>query len=247
MAVKVGINGFGRIGRNFLRAVRKSGADVDFVGVNDITDAKTLAHLLKYDSVLGRLDADVTVSENGISVDGDELRVFAERDPAAVAELARRYFTSHGPATVHDFAWWSNLTIAEARGAVADSVGSLDSMTVEGREYWFAPSAISATSSSDAVYLLPGFDEYVLGYQDRSAVLAPEHARSIVPGNNGMFMATIVSPAGEVLGTWRRKSGKGGISVVAEPFTPLSVASASAFEAAARGYAAFLGVELASV
>jgi len=82
MAVKVGINGFGRIGRNFLRAVRQTGAEVDFVGVNDITDAKTLAHLLKYDSVLGRLDADVTVSENGISVDGDELRVFAERDPA---------------------------------------------------------------------------------------------------------------------------------------------------------------------
>ena len=82
MAVKVGINGFGRIGRNFLRAVRQTGAEVDFIGVNDITDAKTLAHLLKYDSVLGRLDADVTVSENGLSVDGDELRVFAERDPA---------------------------------------------------------------------------------------------------------------------------------------------------------------------
>jgi glyceraldehyde 3-phosphate dehydrogenase len=82
MAVKVGINGFGRIGRNFLRAVRQTGAEVDFVGVNDITDAHTLAHLLKYDSVLGRLDADVTVSENGLSVDGDELRVFAERDPA---------------------------------------------------------------------------------------------------------------------------------------------------------------------
>ncbi len=82
MSVKVGINGFGRIGRNFLRAVRQTGAEVDFVGVNDITDAKTLAHLLKYDSVLGRLDADVTVSENGLTVDGDELRVFAERDPA---------------------------------------------------------------------------------------------------------------------------------------------------------------------
>jgi glyceraldehyde 3-phosphate dehydrogenase len=80
--VKVGINGFGRIGRNFLRAVRDTGADVDFVGVNDITNAKTLAHLLKYDSVLGRLDAEVAVSENGLSVDGDELRVFAERDPA---------------------------------------------------------------------------------------------------------------------------------------------------------------------
>ena len=82
MSVKVGINGFGRIGRNFLRAVRDTGADVDFVGVNDITDAKTLAHLLKYDSVLGRLDAEVAVSDNGLSIDGDELRVFAERDPA---------------------------------------------------------------------------------------------------------------------------------------------------------------------
>ncbi|MDQ4108964.1 MAG: type I glyceraldehyde-3-phosphate dehydrogenase [Actinomycetota bacterium] len=82
MTVKVGINGFGRIGRNFLRATRQTGANVDFVGVNDITEATTLAHLLKYDSILGRLDADVTVSENGISIDGDELRVFAERDPA---------------------------------------------------------------------------------------------------------------------------------------------------------------------
>ena len=82
MSIKVGINGFGRIGRNFLRAARSAGAGIDFVGVNDITDAGTLAHLLKYDSVLGRLDAEVTASENGISVDGDELRVFAERDPA---------------------------------------------------------------------------------------------------------------------------------------------------------------------
>ncbi|HZB02118.1 MAG TPA: glyceraldehyde 3-phosphate dehydrogenase NAD-binding domain-containing protein, partial [Actinomycetota bacterium] len=82
MSVRVGINGFGRIGRNFLRAARKSGADFDFVGVNDITDAKTLAHLLKYDSVLGRFDGEVGVSEKGLSVDGDELRVFAERDPA---------------------------------------------------------------------------------------------------------------------------------------------------------------------
>jgi glyceraldehyde 3-phosphate dehydrogenase (phosphorylating) len=82
MSVKIGVNGFGRIGRNFLRAVKRSGADIDFVAVNDITDAKTLAHLLKYDSVLGRFPGEVGVSENGILVDGDELRVTAERDPA---------------------------------------------------------------------------------------------------------------------------------------------------------------------
>jgi glyceraldehyde 3-phosphate dehydrogenase len=84
MAVKVGINGFGRIGRNFFRAAKRQGADLDFVAVNDITDSKTLAHLLKYDSVLGTLDADIGVSEEGITVDGDELKVLAERDPAAL-------------------------------------------------------------------------------------------------------------------------------------------------------------------
>jgi glyceraldehyde 3-phosphate dehydrogenase len=82
MSIKVGINGFGRIGRNFFRAAKRRGIDIDFVGVNDITDAGTLAHLLKYDSVLGNLDAEIAASENGISVDGDEIRVLAERDPA---------------------------------------------------------------------------------------------------------------------------------------------------------------------
>ena len=82
MTTKVGINGFGRIGRNFFRAARKLGLDLDFVAVNDITDAPTLAHLLKYDSVLGRFDGEVGLTADGISVDGDELRVLAVRDPA---------------------------------------------------------------------------------------------------------------------------------------------------------------------
>ncbi len=83
MAVKVGINGFGRIGRNILRT-SLGDADIEFVAVNDITDTKTLAHLLKYDSVLGNLAHDITASEQGISVDGKELRVFSQRDPAAI-------------------------------------------------------------------------------------------------------------------------------------------------------------------
>ncbi len=82
MAVKIGINGFGRIGRNFFRAARKRGADIDVVAVNDITDPKTLGHLLKYDSVLGRFAGDVSADDQGLIVDGDRLRVLAERDPA---------------------------------------------------------------------------------------------------------------------------------------------------------------------
>jgi glyceraldehyde 3-phosphate dehydrogenase len=82
MAVKIGINGFGRIGRNFFRAARKRGVDFDFVAVNDITDPGTLAHLLKYDSVLGRFAGQVSADEEGLVVDGDRLKVLAERDPA---------------------------------------------------------------------------------------------------------------------------------------------------------------------
>ncbi|HYE65897.1 MAG TPA: type I glyceraldehyde-3-phosphate dehydrogenase [Pyrinomonadaceae bacterium] len=83
MAIKVGINGFGRIGRNVLRA-SLGDAEIDFVAVNDITDTKTLAHLLKYDSVLGNLDEEIAETENGIRVGSDEFRVFAEKDPAAI-------------------------------------------------------------------------------------------------------------------------------------------------------------------
>jgi glyceraldehyde 3-phosphate dehydrogenase len=82
MAVKVGINGFGRIGRNVFRAAHARGADIDWVGVNDITDTTTLAHLLKYDSVLGRFPGEIEPMDTGIKVDGKELKVFSERDPA---------------------------------------------------------------------------------------------------------------------------------------------------------------------
>jgi glyceraldehyde 3-phosphate dehydrogenase len=84
VTVKVGINGFGRIGRNFYRAVLASGADVEIVGINDLTDTKTLAHLLKYDSILGRLGKDVVAGDGEIVIDGKAVPVFAERDPAAL-------------------------------------------------------------------------------------------------------------------------------------------------------------------
>jgi len=81
MAVRVGINGFGRIGRNIMRAAMAH-KDIDFVAINDLTNATTLAHLLKYDSVLGNLSADVKTTADGISLDGDEFKVFAQKDPA---------------------------------------------------------------------------------------------------------------------------------------------------------------------
>ncbi len=82
MTVRVGINGFGRIGRNFFRAAKQAGADIDFVAVNDLGDLKTMAHLLKFDSVLGRLPNEIKPADDGISVDGDILKVLSERNPA---------------------------------------------------------------------------------------------------------------------------------------------------------------------
>jgi glyceraldehyde 3-phosphate dehydrogenase len=84
MAVKVGINGFGRIGRNVFRAAHASGADLEFVAVNDLVDTATMAHLLKYDSILGRFPGEVEAGEGSISVDGREIKMLAERDPAAL-------------------------------------------------------------------------------------------------------------------------------------------------------------------
>ena len=110
MTVRVGINGFGRIGRNFFRAAKKRGVDIDFVAVNDLGSLQTMAHLLKYDSVLGTLPYDVKVSKNGISVDGDELRVLSERDPknlpwgdlgVDVVIESTGFFTSKASASAH--------------------------------------------------------------------------------------------------------------------------------------------------
>src|SRR5262245_43848597 len=84
MTARVGINGFGRIGRNFYRAARKQGADIDLVAINDLGDAATMAHLLKYDSVLGRLDAELSHTEDTISAGSDAFRVLHERDPGAL-------------------------------------------------------------------------------------------------------------------------------------------------------------------
>src|SRR5687768_8763517 len=84
MTIRVGINGFGRIGRNFFRAAKQRGADIDFVAANDLGSKELMAHLLRYDSILGTWDEDITATANGIKVGSDELQILAERDPKAL-------------------------------------------------------------------------------------------------------------------------------------------------------------------
>ena len=110
MTIRVGINGFGRIGRNFFRAVKQQGADIDFVAANDLGSVDTMAHLLKNDSVMGRFEGEVSVSDDGIVVDGDTIKILAERDPAKLpwADLgvdvvieSTGFFTSKEKAVAH--------------------------------------------------------------------------------------------------------------------------------------------------
>ena len=161
-----------------------------------------------------------------------------DRDEA-LAELSARYFRGHGPATVRDFAWWAGLTLADARAGISAAASQLEGKTVKGAEYLVSRDAPATDAGKRAVYVLPGFDEYLLGYTDRSVVLDPAHASSVVPGNNGMFMPTIVA-GGRVVGTWRAVATNGNATVKLAPFRALSARDASAAAAAAKRYARFV-------
>jgi hypothetical protein len=128
-------------------------------------------------------------------------------EPAeALGELARRFFLGHGPATVKDLARWAGLRVTEARTGLAAAREGLTNLTVDGVEYFLDPETPELLAEhrdeAAAVRLLPGFDEFVLGYADRSAVLDPEFAGRIVPGGNGVFRPTVVSD-GRIVGTWQ--------------------------------------------
>ncbi len=165
-----------------------------------------------------------------------------ERD-AAWAELARRYFTSHGPATVHDFAWWTGQTLGDARRALAAGGAHLVQAQIDGKTYWMAPPAVAREDPTSGLYLLPGFDEYMLGYQDRSAILAAEHAPKIHPGANGMLNATLIVD-GQIQGVWRRMLRKKSVLVTISPFTRLGASRKEDVAVAAERYAGFLGLAL---
>jgi hypothetical protein len=163
----------------------------------------------------------------------------------SLAELARRYFVSHGPATVHDFAWWAGLTVTEARSGLEAAMPELISEKIDGKEYWTTgdtPGPIEHGKSS--VHLLPGFDEYLIGYKDRTAVLTVEDAPRVVPGKNGIFLPTIVV-GGRIVGTWKRKLKKNSIDITLSPFTHLGESDERAIKAA-EYYGAFVGLPLSS-
>ena len=156
----------------------------------------------------------------------------------ALAELTRQYFTSHGPALLKDFTWWSGLTTADARAGI-DIIGSeLISEIVDGQTYWLSPStqATPVEDKNSMAYLLPNYDEYMIGYTDRDAILAPGHARKLE-----LLFPHWVVVDGQVVGSWKRTISKQGTEVSARLFTSMSDAQESALDEAATRYSRFLG------
>lgn len=154
----------------------------------------------------------------------------------ALREFALRYFVSHGPATERDFAWWSSLTLTDARAGIAAAREQLDELEVDGSRYYLRPGLEPAAR---AVRLLPGFDEYLLGYSDRRAPLSGADTAVIVPGGNGMFLSTVVIN-GEVVGSWRRTPRAKTVQLDLEPLHEIPNSAAKGIAAAAQRYGAFL-------
>ncbi len=162
--------------------------------------------------------------------------VTARRDlagEAALAELALRFMTSHGPATEADLARWSGLPLGQVRAGLAAVRDRLAVVEVAGAEHWFDPALpdllAAHRASARGVHLLPGFDELVLGYADRTATVPAGVADRIAPGGNGVFRPTVVR-RGIVVGTWART--RAGVDVT--PFEPLPARAAAEVDAAVR-------------
>jgi hypothetical protein len=163
-----------------------------------------------------------------------------DRDES-LREIALRYFTGHGLATLRDFAWWTKLTLSDARAGIALAGDELEAMTLAGETYLASAREWDAARDSNAgsgIQVLAGFDEYLLAYQDRSLPLPAAHSQKIVPGNNGIFLPIIVAQ-GRVVGTWRRAAKAQTGAIEPEYFAAPSAALEKGVETAAKRYAEF--------
>ncbi len=203
------------------------------------TNANRLGHLLMH------AELDGVICSGGKQGKQFTYALLEERAPQAktleheeaLAELARRYFQSHGPATLQDFVWWSGLTMADARKGVELIKPQIESEIVEDRSYWFIPST-SARKSSPAAYLLPNYDEYAVGYTDRRALFDEIHTDKL-DSRESILVQTIMID-GQITGTWKRTVKKNEVLLELSPFFPLKKAEDQAVRAAVQRYSQFL-------
>jgi hypothetical protein len=173
--------------------------------------------------------------------------LIAERAPQAVvmergtamAELARRYFRSHGPATLRDFVWWSGLTVGEARGAIEAIQPSLVTEKAGDLTLFMVPSRAATPPADGSLHLLPNYDEYLIAYKDRAAAQMP--VTSDAPRNVDVFAHALVVD-GRFAGTWRRTVKPSAVEIRVTPISPLGRTHARALKEAVARHGDFLGV-----
>jgi hypothetical protein len=161
----------------------------------------------------------------------------------ALAELALRYFMSRGPATVHDFAKWSGLTLADTRRGLEEVQAQLLHEVVDGRSYWSSPSLPTEIDASPGAHLLSIYDEYISGYKDRSAIGNAEDAAKLIALGNALNYVIIVD--GQIVGAWKRAFKKDAVAIELNIFTPLTETGNSAVAEAAERYGKFLNLPVA--
>ena len=164
-------------------------------------------------------------------------KVVLTRDESLV-ELAKRYFTSHGPATIKDFTWWSGLAVAEARQALDFAQSALLSETIGNERYWFADSLPKTTADKTTVHLLPAFDEFLISYKDRSASLSLTHNKKAV-SDNGIFRPVIVVN-GQVAGIWKPIKDKDKVDIETTFFTKINKSAVSLLRNKLDDYGTYL-------
>jgi hypothetical protein len=157
-----------------------------------------------------------------------------------LAEIALRYFRSHGPATVQDFAWWAGLTAGDARLALEGAESQLQHTTINDQMHWMHNESAATRNPSPDVQLLAGFDEYLLGYTDRAFQMQAMHNRRVIH-SNGIFHPTVVVD-GQIVGTWGRKTVKNKLAITANLFAPLSKRALDKLDDAAARYGEFMGM-----
>jgi hypothetical protein len=209
-------------------------AAIDGAGVS--TAGQRGAHLL---GALAR-NAVVVQATKDVYLDFDAVVPAIELSRSeALARLALRYVAGHGPVTDRDLAWWAGLTLTEARAGLASVRDELEVLEVDGVTYLAPPGLEPA---ADGVWLLPAFDEYLIGYADRAPQLGGEPLERIVPGLNGMFLSSVIVD-GVVVGTWTRRPVKAGVEVSLHLFVDVPRRRAAELEAAVDRWAAVAGVE----
>jgi hypothetical protein len=157
-----------------------------------------------------------------------------ERDEA-LAALTRRYFISHGPATLKDYVWWSGLSASDARAGLDMLKSEFVQEVLDGTTYWLSSNAPAPQEALPIAHLLPAYDEYTIAYKDHSNVLDPQYLKQVISAN-GMVIVVDV----HIVGTWKRTFKKGAVVIALSPFTPLTEAENRAVVASAHRYAAFL-------